>query len=83
VAAGPQTVPDPFGYVTQMLYEAGWASSDGTPVDRWQARDAATDTHIALVRLGALTPDRPGAAPDQPTPDGALFARAALRTWPA
>jgi hypothetical protein len=83
VAAGPQTVPDPFGYVTQMLYEAGWASSDGTPVDRWQVRDAAADTHIALVRLGALTPDRPGAAPDQPTPDGALFARAALRTWPA
>jgi hypothetical protein len=49
-------------------------------VDRWQARDAAADTHIALVRLGALTPDRPGSAPDQPTPDGALFARAALRT---
>jgi hypothetical protein len=71
------------GYLTQMLYEAGWASSDGTPVDRWQARDAATDTHIALVRLGALTPDRPGAAPGQPTPDGALFARTALRTWPA
>jgi hypothetical protein len=23
------------------------------------------------------------AYPDQPTPDGALFARAALRTWPA
>jgi hypothetical protein len=54
VAAGPQTVPDPFGYLTQMLY-----------------------------RLGALTPDRPGSAPDQPTLDGALFARAALRTWPA
>jgi hypothetical protein len=51
-----------------MLYEAGWVSSDGTPVDRWQARDAATDTQVALVRLGALTPDRPGSAPDQPTP---------------
>jgi hypothetical protein len=83
VATGPQAVLDPFGYVTRMLYEAGWASSDGTPVDRWQARDAAADTHVALVRLGALTPDRPGAAPDQPTPGGALFARAVLRTWPA
>jgi hypothetical protein len=83
VAAGPEAVPDPFEYVTQMLYEAGWANRDGTPVTTWEARDAAANTHIALRRLSALTPDRPGSPPDQPTPDGALFARAALRTWPA
>jgi hypothetical protein len=74
---------DPLEYVARMLDEVGWANRDGTPVDRWQARDAAGDTHIALVRLGALIQDWRGPAPGQPTRDGAVFARAALRAWPA
>jgi hypothetical protein len=42
------------------------------------ARDAAADTCITLVRLGALARDHRGPAPDRPTRDGAIFARTAL-----
>lgn len=72
---------DPFEFVTRMLGEAGWASDDGTAVSRWQARDAARDTHTVLFRLGALAQNRQSTEPERPTPDGELFARAALRTW--
>jgi hypothetical protein len=82
VAAGPAAGDDPLEYVARMLGEAGWANRDGTPVTRWEARHAAEDTHIALIRVGALAQDLHGSAPDQPTQDGAVFARAALRTWP-
>ena len=47
---------------------------------KWQARDTAADTHIMLIRLGALVQARQGPDPEQPTSDGAVFARAALRT---
>lgn len=81
VAAGPGGIgAEPLEYVARMLGEAGWANSHGTPIANWQARDAAADTYIALVRTGALTRDLPGSVPDQPTLDGAAFARAALRT---
>jgi hypothetical protein len=66
-----------------MLDKVGWANRDGTPVTKWQTRDAAADTYIVLIRLGALAQNRQGLDPEQPTRDGALFARAALRTWPA
>jgi hypothetical protein len=82
VAAGPEAVPDPLEYAATMMREAGWQHSDGTPLDKWDARTAADDTHIALIRLGALVQVRHGLDPEQPTRDGALFARAALRTWP-
>jgi len=83
VAAGSDaTGHEQFDYVARMLGEAGWALTDGTPVTSWGARDAAADTYVALIRVGALTRDVPGSVPDQPTPDGAAFALAALRTWP-
>jgi hypothetical protein len=83
VAVGSQAGADPLEYVARMMYEAGWQRSDGTPLTKWDARDAAADTHPALVRLGALVRDWHGSVPDQPTADGATFARAALLTWPA
>ena len=83
VAAGPAAGDDPLEYVARMLDEAGWANRDGTPVTRWESREAAADTYVVLVRIGALTRDLPGSAAGHPTPDGAAFARAALRTWPA
>jgi hypothetical protein len=83
VAAGPAASGKPLEYVTRMLDEAGWWSTDGTEVTSWQARDAATDTYVPLIRVAALAQDLHGPAPDRPTPDGALFARAALMTWPA
>lgn len=82
VAAGPEAAPDPLEYTARMMWEAGWQRRDGTPLTNWDARDAAYDTHIALIRLGALAQVRHGLDPEQPTRDGALFARAALRTWP-
>ena len=66
-----------------MMWEAGYQRGDGTPLTKWDARDAADDTHTALIRLGALVEVRHGLDPEQPTRDGATFARAALRTWPA
>jgi hypothetical protein len=73
---------DPLEYVARMLDEAGWQNRDGTPLTKWQARDIAVDTHIVLIRLGALAQARQDLGPEQPTVDGAVFARAALRTWP-
>jgi len=84
VAAGPLVGPDPLEYVARMLNEVGWRNTDGTPIEHWQARHAAEDTHLALRRLGALVQDWHNlSAPEQATRDGATFARAALLTWPA
>ena len=67
-----------------MMWETGWQRSDDTPPTRWDVGDDAEDTHIALIRLGALVQDwHKLQDPERPTRDGALFARAALRTWPA
>jgi hypothetical protein len=82
VVAGPAAGDDPLEYVARMLREAGWQASDGTPLTKWDARDAAEDTHTVLLRLGALARVRGGLDPEQPTRHGAVFARAALRTWP-
>ena len=45
--------------------------------------DAETAARLVLLRLGALVRARQRLDPEQPTRDGAAFARAALRTWPA
>lgn len=82
VAIGREAAPGPLEYVARMMWEAGWQRSDGTPLTNWDARDAADDTHTALIRLGALVQVRHGLEPEQPTRDGPIFARAALRTWP-
>jgi hypothetical protein len=73
---------DPHEYVARMLWHAGWGRPDGTEPAKWEARDTAEDTYTVLVRIGALAPDCHGSGPDGPTAKGALFARAALRTWP-
>lgn len=82
-AIGSAAGDDPLKYVARMMDEAGWRNRDGTPVTEWQVRDTAADTHIVLIHLGALVQTRQGLGPEQPTSDGAVFARAALRTWPA
>ena len=82
-AIGSAAGDDPLEYVARMLDEAGWQNRDGSRLTKWQARDTAADTHIVLIRLGALVQARQGPGPEQPTGGGAAFARAALRTWPA
>jgi hypothetical protein len=44
VAIGPQAAPGPLEYAARMMRETGWQHSDGTPLDKWDARDAAYDT---------------------------------------
>jgi hypothetical protein len=78
----PDRAEDPHEYLAGMMWEAGWARPDGTELEAWEARLAAEETYVALVRMGALTRGRRFTDPDRPTPDGAVFARAALRTWP-
>jgi Plasmid pRiA4b ORF-3-like protein len=68
--------------VARFLRDIGWASSDGTPLSSGLAGRAARDTKAVLRRLGGVRQERGSYAPERPTPDGALFARAALQTWP-
>jgi hypothetical protein len=82
-AVAGQAGGGPHEYVAGMLWRAGWARPDGTGLDRWEARAAAWETYVVLVRLGGLVPDWRGTGPDRPTADGAVFARTALRTWPS
>jgi hypothetical protein len=82
-AVAAQIEGNPHEYVAGMLWRAGWTKRDGTELDRWDARAAADETYVVLVRLGALVPDWHGSGPSRPTADGAVFARAALRTWPS
>jgi hypothetical protein len=82
-AVAGQIEGDPHAYVAGMLWRAGWARPDGTELDKWEARDAVKEAYVrGAGGLGALVPDWHGPGPDRPTADGAVFARAALRTWP-
>jgi len=65
--------------IARLLTAIGWAGRDGRAVTSGEAAQVTSCTAAVLRRLGALA-DGPRPAP---TPDGALFARAALRTWPS
>jgi hypothetical protein len=61
----------------------GWAYADGSPLDTWAAQSAAAGTEDTLWHLGVY--ERSGAGTRSRhaiTPQGVMFARAALRTWP-
>ncbi len=68
--------------IARLLAAIGWTNRDGTPLADGAAARAAWDTRTVLRRLGAFSgvpgPDQA----DRPTPDGVMFARAALLTWP-
>jgi Plasmid pRiA4b ORF-3-like protein len=68
--------------LARLLGAIGWISGDGTELTGWAAAHAAWDTRTVLRRLGALSYDRHGLGPGEPTQEGVSFARAALRTWP-
>lgn len=67
--------------IGRLLAAIGWVNSDGTPLTDIAASQAAWDTRTVLRRLGALPDQHPGRAA-RPAPEGAIFARAALVTWP-
>ena len=77
---GARAEDDPDVTVARLLSAIGWASSNGTDLDRHTAGQACWDTRTSLRRLGALTGDWRSEAPSA---DGITFARAALQHWPA
>jgi hypothetical protein len=65
--------------ITELLRAIGWTTDDDAPVTGGMASQAARDTAAVLRRMGALTTE---SRRERPTPQGAVFARAALTTWP-
>lgn len=83
IMTAAQNTSDTNATVTEFLGAIGWMADDGTPVNGAMASHAAWETVTVLRRTGALTAARDVAGRhEQPTPHGALFARAALTTWP-
>jgi hypothetical protein len=73
---------DPYPLVARILDAIGWRDIDGTRMTPAMAREAAAATSLVLRQLGAFTNEVDSQRWDDiPTPQGALFARAALRTW--
>jgi Plasmid pRiA4b ORF-3-like protein len=68
--------------VASILGSIGWRLSDGTPPTSSEAFMAVRDTWEVLRRIGAITGERFGPRSETPTPEGVLFTRASLRTWP-
>jgi hypothetical protein len=68
--------------VAEILDAIGWQESDGTRMTPTTAGYVALETDLLLHRLGALVDEPVLGRFDVPTPQGVLFARAALRTWP-
>ncbi|MGI8696821.1 MAG: plasmid pRiA4b ORF-3 family protein [Mycobacteriales bacterium] len=80
VAAG--ATDDLDSTIAGFLGEIGWMGSDGTPLTGSMASYAAWDTKAVLRRLGGLADPTRASSSERVTADGAVFARAALRTWP-
>lgn len=69
--------------VAELLDAIGWVHSDGTRLTGSAAVHAARHTWFTLGRIDALPrAQQPAREPEQPTPEGVTFARAALRSWP-
>jgi hypothetical protein len=80
-AVAAQLPGDPLQFAADWLAKFGYGTSDGTPITRRVARNCVETAWTVLVRAGAV--ERGGLGqPDQATQQGAIFARAALRTWP-
>jgi hypothetical protein len=67
--------------VADLLGAIGWVSGDDAPLTGSIASHAAWHTAAVLRRMGVLAQDH-FSEPERPTPDGVVFARAALTTWP-
>lgn len=72
---------DPLQFAADWLAKFGYRTSDGTPITKWVARRCVETAWTVLIRTGAVERGSLG-QPDQATQQGAIFARAALRTWP-
>jgi hypothetical protein len=72
---------DPVALWWHLLAAMGWTNTDGTPLTGIAAARAAWDSRTVLRRLGAFSGVPGPEHADRPTPDGVMFARAALLTW--
>jgi len=81
IAAGVSS--DLNAIVARLLGAIGWVSGDGTRLSGSAAASAAWDTKTVLWRLAGFSHERHDFGPGTPTPEGIIFARAALRTWPS
>ncbi|NDL60179.1 plasmid pRiA4b ORF-3 family protein [Phytoactinopolyspora sp. XMNu-373] len=79
VAAG--VAEDREEVVADLLGAVGWRNADGTLLTPFMASDAAFETKAMLRRVGGFA-RAPGSPFGRVTPEGVLFAQAALRTWP-
>ncbi|MFC5260936.1 plasmid pRiA4b ORF-3 family protein [Kribbella qitaiheensis] len=78
-----RSADDPYRTIAELLAAIGWMGIDGTPMTPSMAGQAAWDTDAVLRRLGALIDERGiHRRSAKSTPEGVVFARAALRTWP-
>jgi hypothetical protein len=68
--------------VADLLGSIGWMLADGTPPAPDRAFAAARDTYEVLRWLGGFAARAGMALPQAPTPEGVVFARAALCNWP-
>ncbi|WP_405060328.1 plasmid pRiA4b ORF-3 family protein [Kribbella sp. NBC_01505] len=82
VALAGGSADDPYPAVARILDAIGWTDIDGTRMTPAMARLAAAETSFVLRRLRGFT-NEPGIHrwDDIPTPQGVLFAKAALSTW--
>jgi hypothetical protein len=83
-AVASQLDEGPLEFAARMMPRLGYGMPDGSSISRWTVRDTIEDGWTILRTSGSVA-----VAPvlsqgrDRSTVEGALFARAALRTWPA
>lgn len=82
IATAAQITGDLNAIIADLLGAIGWMSGDGTPLTGSMASHAAWNTVGVLRRMGAFTAERDFNRRERPTPDGVVFARAALTRWP-
>ncbi len=78
VATAAQITDNLDATVADLLGAIGWMSADGTQLTGSMASYAAWHTAAVLRRVGAFTDDGDFDRRQRPTPDGVIFARAAL-----
>jgi hypothetical protein len=80
-AVAAQLPEEPLQFATGWLEKFGYGFRDGSPMTKWTAKHSAETACTILLRTGAIERGEI-LQPDRVTSQGALFARAALRTWP-
>lgn len=81
-AVAAQLPEDALEFTIGWLEKFGYDFRNGSPVSGWTAKPYAEPAYTVLLRTGAIKQDGI-LQPHRVSPQGTLFARAALRTWPS